>query len=60
MAKAALFFILIEGNKSLVKRISFKGNSNVSGKTLRSIIYTREDWLLSFLDKSGTYFARAA
>lgn len=53
--KGTVVFHIIEGNKSLVKRISFKGNRNVSGKTLRSIIYTREDWLLSFLDKSGTY-----
>lgn len=53
--KGSVIFHIIEGNKSLVKRISFKGNCNVSGKTLRSIIYTREDWLLSFLDKSGTY-----
>ena len=53
--KGSVIFHIIEGCKSLVKRISFKGNCNVSSKTLRSIIYTREDWLLSFLDKSGTY-----
>jgi outer membrane protein insertion porin family len=53
--KGTIIFHFDEGCKSLVKRISFKGNCNVSGKTLRSIMYTREDWLLSFLDKSGTY-----
>lgn len=53
--KGTLIFRINEGNKSLVKRISFKGNRNISGKTLRSIIYTREDWLFSFMDKSGTF-----
>lgn len=53
--KATVIFRVIEGNKSLVKRISFLGNKHVSGKILRSIMYTREDWLLSFLDKSGTF-----
>jgi outer membrane protein insertion porin family len=53
--KATITFKITEGRKSLVKCISFKGNKQVSGKTLRSIMYTREDWLLSFLDKSGTY-----
>ncbi len=53
--KGTLIFHINEGTKSLVKQISFKGNHHVSGKTLRSIMYTREDWLLSFMDKSGTY-----
>lgn len=53
--KGSIVFHIVEGTKSLVKRISFTGNKSVSGKTLRSIIYTREDWVLSFLDKSGTY-----
>jgi len=48
-------FVIDEKNKSVVKRILFKGNKNISGKTLRSIIYTREDWILSFMDKSGTF-----
>ncbi len=53
--KAIITFTIDEKCKSLVKRIEFKGNKNISGKTLRSIIYTREDWLLSFMDKSGTF-----
>ena len=53
--KGTLVFQITENNKSLVKRISFTGNKHVTGKTLRSIMYTREDWLLSFLDKSGTF-----
>ncbi len=44
-----------EHDKSVIKRITFCGNEQMSGKTLRGIMFTREDWLLSFLDKSGTY-----
>ena len=53
--KGTLVFHINEGSKSLVKRILFKGNHHITGKTLRSILYTREDWLLSFMDKSGTF-----
>ena len=53
--KGTIIFHIKEGSKALVKQISFKGNRHVSGKTLRSIMYTREDWLFSFLDKSGTF-----
>jgi len=53
--KGTIIFHIVEGKKSLVKRISFIGNRNISGKTLRNIMYTREDWVLSFLDKSGTF-----
>jgi len=53
--KGTIVFRIDEGNKSLVKRISFIGNKHITSKTLRSIMYTREDWLLSFLDKSGTF-----
>ena len=47
--KGTIIFRIIEGPKAMVKRISFMGNRNVSSKTLRSIMYTREEWLLSFL-----------
>ena len=53
--KGTIIFRIVEGPKATVKRISFVGNRNVSGKMLRSIMYTREEWLLSFFDKSGTY-----
>lgn len=52
---ATAIFTITECRKSLIKRISFCGNENVSSKTLRSIIYSREDWLLSFMDKAGIY-----
>ncbi len=53
--KAIAVFNITEHAKSLVKRVKFKGNKNISSKELRSNIFTREDWLLSFLDKAGTY-----
>ncbi len=53
--RAIATFIIDEGKKSLVKRIKFVGNQYISDKELRSIMFTREDWLLSFLDNSGTY-----
>ena len=46
--KGTIVFRMEEGSKALVKRISFKGNKHVSGKVLRSIMYTREDWLIEF------------
>lgn len=53
--KGLLRFHFNEGSKSLVKQIKFIGNKSISSKKLRSIIFTREDWLLGFFDQSGTY-----
>lgn len=53
--KGSIVFRITEGPKAMVNRISFVGNRNVSSKTLRGIMYTREQWPLSFFDKSGTY-----
>ena len=48
-------FKITEGNKAIVKRVFFEGNKCVSSRTLRNMIFTREDWLFGFMDKSGTY-----
>lgn len=53
--KATIIFDIIENNRSLVKRICFEGNDHVRAKTLRSILFTREDWIGSMLDRTGTY-----
>jgi len=53
--KAIATFNITEYRKSLVKRLSFSGNNNISAKSLRSVLYSREDWLLSFMDQSGTF-----
>lgn len=50
-----LIFDIKEGTRAAVKRVNFVGNKCFSGKRLRSMIFTREDWFLSFVDKSGTY-----
>lgn len=53
--KLHVIFNIVEGNKSTVKRVNFCGNNEISGKTLRSLMITREDWLFGFMDRSGTY-----
>jgi outer membrane protein insertion porin family len=46
---------IIEGSKSRVRRVLFKGNHHVPAKRLRNVIFTREDWLLGMLSKAGSY-----
>ncbi|HVW99487.1 MAG TPA: POTRA domain-containing protein, partial [Candidatus Babeliaceae bacterium] len=48
-------FCITEGPRAAVKRVFFKGNKTIPDKVLRSIIFTREEWLFSFFDKSGSY-----
>jgi outer membrane protein insertion porin family len=54
-SRGTLIFHINEESKSLVKKISFTGNKSITSKKLRSILYTKEDWLLGFLDQSGVY-----
>jgi len=53
--KATSVLCIKENKPSLVKRVFFKGNCYFNDKTLRGIIFTREDWILGFLDRAGTY-----
>lgn len=53
--RANLIFTVTENQKSLIVCIDFEGNEHISGKKLRNVIYTREDWILSFMDNSGTF-----
>lgn len=48
-------FIIEEGKKTWVRKVSFKGNNNFNDGLLRTKIFTRENWLFGFLDRSGTY-----
>lgn len=48
-------FIIVEGPLTLVKRVLFQGNKLISSKKLRSMIFTREDWILGFMDQAGSY-----
>lgn len=52
---AEAIFNIKEGNKAVVKRVIFQGNKSFSSKKLKEMIFTREDWLLGFMDKAGTY-----
>ncbi len=53
--KATAIFDIKEGDKSRIRRIRFEGNEHVSEKELRNVIYTREEWIMSFMDKTGTF-----
>ncbi len=48
-------FHIKEYKKSMVKHILFKGNTRINSKKLASTIMTREEWILSIVDKSGSY-----
>lgn len=48
-------FIINAGKRAVVKQIDFTGNFHASESKLRSVIPTKEDWILSFLDHAG-YF----
>lgn len=52
---ATVTLAIDEGKSSAVKRVLFEGNSTISSKQLRSMIFTREDWLLGFMNKAGMY-----
>jgi outer membrane protein insertion porin family len=53
--KGTVIFTIIEGPIALVKKVRFEGNNHFSGKKLRSLLFTREDWILGILDRAGTY-----
>ena len=48
-------FVIEEGCKSLVRKVSFIGNTAFSSKTLKTLIFTRQDWLFGFFNKAGSY-----
>ncbi|MEX0940167.1 MAG: outer membrane protein assembly factor BamA [Candidatus Babeliales bacterium] len=53
--KAILHFAIKEGRRTLIKRVCFTGNDHFLGKKLRTLLFTREDWVLGFLDRAGSY-----
>lgn len=53
--KVTLHFDISEGVKSHVIRVDFKGNTLFNSDKLRSVVNTRERWILSMLDGSGRY-----
>ena len=57
--QATATFTINEGPKSVIKRIRFDGNIHFHDKKLRTLLFTREDWILSPLDRAGTYHKMA-
>lgn len=53
--KVTAIFTIQENKKSVVQRVFFKGNKAFTDKQLRALIFTREDWLLGFMDRAGSY-----
>lgn len=53
--KASVIFSIKEGIKTFVKKVNFIGNKYIRSKDLRAVMYTREDWLLGFLNQAGTF-----
>lgn len=53
--KASARFTVKEGPKSSVTRVYFVGNKNIPDRKLRNAVFSRENWLLSFMDNAGVY-----
>lgn len=51
----AVTFTIDEGSTTHVKRVLFEGNKTFTSKKLRSLLVTKEDWILGFLYKAGSY-----
>ncbi|MGA9530271.1 MAG: outer membrane protein assembly factor BamA [Candidatus Babeliales bacterium] len=52
---ATVAFFITEHQRAIVKHITFVGNKSFSSKVIKSVLFTKEDWPLSFLDHSGIY-----
>ncbi len=53
--KGIVTFKVREGIYARVQKVRFSGNKTFTGKKLRALLFTREDWILGILDKSGTF-----
>ncbi|MBP7854834.1 outer membrane protein assembly factor BamA, partial [Candidatus Babeliales bacterium] len=53
--RIAVEFLIKEGKKSFLNRISFKGNKNYPSKKLKRVLISKEEWILSMIDHSGVY-----
>jgi outer membrane protein insertion porin family len=53
--KGIAVFTITEHARAVVKKITFRGNNHISGKKLRNVLFSREDWVLSFMDKAGIF-----
>jgi len=46
---------IIEGNPTCVQQVHIVGNTIVSSRHLKSLLFTRESWLFGFLNKAGSF-----
>lgn len=51
----AVTFKITEGNKILIRSISFDGNRTFTNRKLRGVMESQEKWFLSWLTNAGTY-----
>jgi len=51
--QAVITLDISEGNRLLIKRVSFEGNKSFSQSELRGLIATREEWIFSFITNRG-------
>jgi len=47
--------IIEEGEPTYVQRVMIEGNTIVSSSKLKSLLFTREDWLFGFMNRAGSY-----
>ena len=57
--KAKVLIKIDEGPKSKVVRVYFEGNKYIPSRKLRKSVFTRENWLLFFMDSAGQYSEEA-
>lgn len=50
---ADLVFTVVEGQKSIVRKIRFAGNDSIASHKLRNLMKTKQKGIFSFLTKSG-------
>jgi len=57
------YITIDEGTKATIKKVRFKRDDGKAlsfhGKKLRSILYTKEDWIFGMMDHSGYYHPHA-
>ena len=51
--QAVVTLDIVEGNRLLIKRVTFDGNKAFSSGDLRGLIGTKEEWIFSFLTNRG-------
>lgn len=53
--KAKAIFEVNEGPSSKISRVYFVGNKHIPSRKLSKMIFTKENWLLNFMDSAGQY-----